>query len=230
MDDDYIDRIAQRGVEDLLEKMREISKGRRYISDPSEAPEDAEVHEGPQGGYYIETEGSGAVSSPAEGGAPQAQDAVAEAIVGQEMEDVMSQEMAVDLADALGEHLPDTLPEGETMTQVYDVMNAWANDRGVAEEIPMEDFENLAAAIGEAWNANAPDDSGESGGVPDDEMQSAEDIFQTVSNETWSEIEDVVEATGASGQNLVDEADEIAQYLSRPAANEYLEAVNSLHE
>lgn len=32
-------------------------KARRYVSDPSEAPEDAEVEEGPQGGYYYETEG-----------------------------------------------------------------------------------------------------------------------------------------------------------------------------
>lgn len=33
-----------------------VVKGRRYIDDPSEAPEGAEVHEGEQGGTYYETE------------------------------------------------------------------------------------------------------------------------------------------------------------------------------
>lgn len=32
-----------------------VLKGRRYIDDPSDAPEDVEVEEGPQGGYYYET-------------------------------------------------------------------------------------------------------------------------------------------------------------------------------
>lgn len=35
----------------------DVEKDRRYIDDPSEAPEDAEVQEGPQGGLYYETEG-----------------------------------------------------------------------------------------------------------------------------------------------------------------------------
>lgn len=34
-------------------------KARRYVSDPSDAPDDADVQEGPQGGYYYETEGGG---------------------------------------------------------------------------------------------------------------------------------------------------------------------------
>lgn len=36
-----------------------VAKARRYISDPSEAPEGVEVEEGPQGGYYYETGGTG---------------------------------------------------------------------------------------------------------------------------------------------------------------------------
>lgn len=33
-----------------------IAKGRRYVDDPSEAPEGVEVQEGPQGGYFYETD------------------------------------------------------------------------------------------------------------------------------------------------------------------------------
>lgn len=35
-----------------------IEKGRRYVDDPSEAPEGVEVQEGPQGGYFYETDGA----------------------------------------------------------------------------------------------------------------------------------------------------------------------------
>lgn len=35
-----------------------LSKARRYIDDPSEAPEGVEVHEGPQGGLWYQTEDS----------------------------------------------------------------------------------------------------------------------------------------------------------------------------
>lgn len=34
-----------------------VGKGRRYISDPTDAPDDVEVQEGPQGGLYYETQG-----------------------------------------------------------------------------------------------------------------------------------------------------------------------------
>lgn len=43
-------------------------KGRVYISDPSEAPEDAQVHEGDQGGYYYETEDGGEEGEDGDGG------------------------------------------------------------------------------------------------------------------------------------------------------------------
>lgn len=36
-----------------------VAKARRYVSDPSDAPEGVEVEEGPQGGYFYETGGTG---------------------------------------------------------------------------------------------------------------------------------------------------------------------------
>lgn len=43
----------------IAEELTNIAvKGRRYVSDPSEAPEGVEVQEGPQGGHYYETEGT----------------------------------------------------------------------------------------------------------------------------------------------------------------------------
>ena len=37
---------------------RNLNKGRRYVSDPSEAPDDVNVQQGEQGGYYYETGGA----------------------------------------------------------------------------------------------------------------------------------------------------------------------------
>lgn len=48
-------------VQDRAEEARggRKSKARRYVSDPSDAPEGVDVEEGPQGGYYYETGGTG---------------------------------------------------------------------------------------------------------------------------------------------------------------------------
>lgn len=58
MSEDYIRDLVE---SEAIEKntLRE-EKGRRYISDPSEAPEGADVQQGEQGGYYYETENTAA--------------------------------------------------------------------------------------------------------------------------------------------------------------------------
>lgn len=48
-DDEYLNHVAERAIETL-------DKARRYVDDPSEAPEDADVQEGERGGYFYETE------------------------------------------------------------------------------------------------------------------------------------------------------------------------------
>lgn len=46
--------------QNFIERATEVAtKGRRYVEDPSDAPEDVEVEQGPQGGYYYETGSSG---------------------------------------------------------------------------------------------------------------------------------------------------------------------------
>lgn len=63
-----MDGTATEGVDDEWDDELDelVQKGRRYISDPSEAPGDVEVQEGERGGYYYETEGGEEPS--AEGG------------------------------------------------------------------------------------------------------------------------------------------------------------------
>lgn len=55
-DDEDVDKDSVKRA--AHEALGETMKGRRYIDDPSEAPEDAEVHEGDRGGMYYETEGT----------------------------------------------------------------------------------------------------------------------------------------------------------------------------
>lgn len=46
--------------QNFIERATDLAtKGRRYVEDPSDAPEDVEVEQGPQGGYYYETGSSG---------------------------------------------------------------------------------------------------------------------------------------------------------------------------
>lgn len=45
-----------------------VDKGRRYIDDPDDAPDDVEVQEGPEGGYYFETDDGGDEEDGEEGG------------------------------------------------------------------------------------------------------------------------------------------------------------------
>lgn len=61
-DNDY---IRQTVANEAIRK--QSRKGRRYINDPSEAPEGVEVHQGDQGGYYYETTG-GSGEEGSEGG------------------------------------------------------------------------------------------------------------------------------------------------------------------
>lgn len=153
-------------VGNYLLRMAE-GKARRYITDPSEAPEGADVEEGPQGGLYYDTESlgpdgedSGEVTTPAGGSMPDAQEAVAEAVVGNQLEtNFESQEQAAELADHLAENLPENLPEGAAESTVYDEMSSWLNEQGIAENFEVEEAENLAADIAETWSSDEGSDT-----------------------------------------------------------------------
>lgn len=43
----------------FIERATEVAKDRRYVDDPSDAPDDVDVEQGPQGGHYYETGSSG---------------------------------------------------------------------------------------------------------------------------------------------------------------------------
>jgi hypothetical protein len=66
-DDDRIEDMVKAGVQraTLPDRFR---KGRRYIRDPSEAPDDAEIQEGPRGGTYYETDEPGVTDTPGSDG------------------------------------------------------------------------------------------------------------------------------------------------------------------
>lgn len=152
-DENPVDSAVDRLVKALREEAEEIKKGRRYISDPSEAPENANVEQGPQGGYYYEVGGeSGASSVPGEGASEPAQEAVASAVVGGQLEQFIGRDEAVDLADHLAESLPSELPEGSEGTMVYDALSEWANNNDTLRGIGIDEVEQLAADIGSEWN------------------------------------------------------------------------------
>lgn len=62
--DDYINKMWDRVIEENDVVSVETEKGRVYVEDPSAAPDDVQVQEGDQGGYFYETDGS---SSSADG-------------------------------------------------------------------------------------------------------------------------------------------------------------------
>ena len=54
-EDPYLVKQREEVTEKVLDDDDKLTKGRRYISDPSEAPEGANVQQGPQGGYWYDT-------------------------------------------------------------------------------------------------------------------------------------------------------------------------------
>lgn len=56
-EDPYLTKQRDEIAKEVLPDDHIVSKERVYINDPSEAPEDAQVEEGPHGGYYYETGG-----------------------------------------------------------------------------------------------------------------------------------------------------------------------------
>ncbi|AGM11636.1 hypothetical protein HCTV5_26 [Halovirus HCTV-5] len=57
MSDDYISKMWDRIIEEEEVVSVETEKGRVYVDDPSQAPDDANVQQGDQGGYFYETDG-----------------------------------------------------------------------------------------------------------------------------------------------------------------------------
>lgn len=70
------DEMDKAHIADSL--VHRVDKARRYVEHPSDAPEGAEVQEGPQGGYYYETSG-GSTQAPEEDTGPPAFDDIQEA-------------------------------------------------------------------------------------------------------------------------------------------------------
>lgn len=71
MGDDYINKMWDRVIEENDVVRVETEKGRVYVDDPSEAPDDVQVQEGDQGGYFYETGQTSSDSGGRDGGGDQ---------------------------------------------------------------------------------------------------------------------------------------------------------------
>jgi hypothetical protein len=111
MTDDYINKMWDRIIEEEQVVSIETEKGRVYVDDPSEAPDDVNVQEGQQGGYYYETGGGGESGSSGVDGTEQAgvEEALTDEEVAFDYHDNGEITAAVDSSDGIGQESLDQI-------------------------------------------------------------------------------------------------------------------------
>lgn len=143
MSRDYIEKTQKRALAEFVESIG-AEKGRVYISSPDEAPEDVNVQEGEQGGYYYESDGATPeAETPGETG--DALDGISEVVVDNEMEDTIPNEVAQDMAD----HVEERAGEEPERDEALDAISEWVVDRQLEDAIPQDVAEDMADAIAE---------------------------------------------------------------------------------
>jgi len=125
--------------QNFIERATELVKDRRYVEDPSDAPEDVEVEQGPQGGYYYETGSSGDDPDVADDTPDTADgETLWEAELATNYEE--GDEVVVD-TERVGE-LEGRIPEGGLDFLEYDELILETND-GKEHTIPVGDIQGL---------------------------------------------------------------------------------------
>lgn len=119
---DYVDRVIKNAV---------LSKGRRYIDNPSEAPEGVEVQEGPQGGLWYQTEDSedGSPDIEVEAQSPESFASGVETFI--EENDAMGLYLTEHDADELEDHTLLSVEDGAAGVAISpegDIQNLYNND------------------------------------------------------------------------------------------------------
>lgn len=204
-EDPYLVKQREEVTEKVLDDDEKLMKGRRYISDPSEAPEGANVQRGPQGGYWYDTgsvEGGGdgggeAPSGGGDGGSPSlTYDDLSDPSVMEFPERNIETEMGSDAVDEFADRV---YREGnEDIVEVYgDIMGMDIQEAA----------EDLANTFGMSDLVNPEDYSGGDGGGDGAPGGMDEDYWNVIESDEGREIAStIIEELGDVGVEYVEEA------------------------
>lgn len=181
----------------------DTNKERVYVDDPSQAPEDVDVQEGQQGGYYYETEGGSGEGG--DGG--DGQDGGGGTVQDEEADQAM-QEMGIDPQELVDDHVFQTGNEdpADISEQVYNevvdqVFEETGNFDG-AERIGAEAADQARQYAEEQYGDGGGDEGGggggdEGGGPRDEDVQEAAQLAaDRVEDRVGSRMEDLVDEVG----------------------------------
>lgn len=149
MTDDYINKMWDRIIEEEQVVSIEAEKGRVYVDDPSQAPDDADVQEGDQGGYFYVTDGGSSDS-----GGEDSEDSSDIYVP-----DNPSTEEIAGSAQELGEQLADN-HEGEVTADTYDEVRQEAENALSGVDISPEDYEYFMQSVEDEFARRAEGEPG----------------------------------------------------------------------
>lgn len=189
-------------------------KGRRYVDDPSEAPDDANVQQGPSGGFYYETGGGSNVAGN-QGDVTAVEDALedvgrdrvteaAEYAGPETVADAVMDEVGDDLTDAQGEVLREGI---EIMVQDY---------RNSPEFEPAQDPSGAPSFLqedtGNTGNAPAPDAVDQSDYTSEHPEYGTEQVTEDDIRQMLNDVEqyDNVEDAKEFAENAINEGSQRA--------------------